>query len=140
MLSSENLPRSTVPFWALPICMPSKNTPTCWLPMLRILTVLSPPDASVILYLYAGEVAERIGHVVAVQLFERLAFEFLGGDDFGCPPCRDDDFLDVVRTVHREGVCRMLRPGAAGEGQQEQQACTDCRPSSPVTYGGSGQR
>ena len=101
---------------------------------------LESPDASVILYLYAGEVAERIGHAVAVQLFERLAFEFLGGDDFGCPPCRDDDFLDVVRTVHREGVCRMLRPGAAGEGQQEQQACTDCRPSSPVTYGGSGQR
>lgn len=29
MLVSENLPRSTCPFWALVILMPSRYTPTC---------------------------------------------------------------------------------------------------------------
>ncbi len=29
MLDSENLPRSTCPFWALVILMPSRYTPTC---------------------------------------------------------------------------------------------------------------
>ena len=43
MLVRENLPRSTCPFWALVILMPSRYTPTCCEPRERTLTVLRPP-------------------------------------------------------------------------------------------------
>ena len=88
---------------------------------------LQSADSPVVLDLYAREVAECVGHAVAAQCFERFAFEFLGGDDFGGTAGRDHDLLDVVRHLC-PGNCGPLMGVQAAGGPKCRQT-GECQPA-----------